>query len=95
MPSNNGANKGKKYTRWHEQKPEKTEEQKEKRRANVNTAVKKHRAGRPKKYKSEEERRLTHNERQRKVYRKESKVKRDLSTQAGKLGAWQDLIDAM
>jgi len=116
-----------KYTKWHEQKPAKTEDQKEARRENVNAAVKKFRAkagrprkftdeereerrkiankksndkyyakvGRPKKYDNEEDRRVSHNERQRKKYREVSTTKRDLSTQAGRIGAFHDLIDAM
>ena len=98
MASNNGANKGMRYTRWNEQKPDKPKETKEEKKirlAKAYTAVKKHRAGRPKKYDNKEDRRVAHNERQRKVYRATSKTDRDLSTQAGKLGAWQDLIDAM
>ena len=85
------------YTKWHEQKPAPTEEEKEKRRAKVRENVKRYRAkvGRPKKYDNEEDRRLVNNERQRKKYRKSTGAYRDVTTQSGFIGAWQDLIDAM
>lgn len=52
-------------------------------------------AGRPKKYYTEEERKEANKIMQRRMYRKKSAVERDLTTRAGRLGAWQDLIDAM
>jgi len=76
-----------------EEKKEKRREQNKKSKATHNAKV-----GRPKIYASAEERNRLKNERQRNNYRKRvKKVKtdRDLSTMDGRIGAWQDLIDAM
>ena len=73
-----------------EEKKEKRREQNKKSKATHNAKV-----GRPKIYASAEERNRLKNERQRKKYREVSTTKRDLSTQAGRIGAFHDLIDAM